>query len=140
MHTERLPNKNMKRFIRRAAGAVLYAAVVLAMSEGAGAGEQPMNVAASRADGSSSIQAGEARKIRVIDITTAGAATSDGSHWHNRVAKPAVAKNATATVAASKPEKTKKAVRRALTREPEARSAFAAAPNERGSFGLFFQR
>ena len=72
---------------------------------------------------------------------TASAASADTSRWYDRVPRPGAVKKATKSVAVpAKPEKTKKVVRRAPPREPDARSAFASAPNERESFGSFFRQ
>jgi hypothetical protein len=83
----------------------------------------------------------ETRKVRVIDITAANAASSDQSHWHDRVARPPKAKNAVRASAERQPVKVHKqkvqAARRSLPPTPDARSAFASAPTEHGGFGLF---
>jgi hypothetical protein len=127
-------------FFGLASGAALCAAFALTVSADSEAAEQSVNVASASAEPSPSPQSSETRKVRVIDMTAANVASSDTSRWYDRAAKPGAAKNAAkATAAPAKPEKTKKAVRRAPPREPDARSAYASAPNERQGCGSFFR-
>ena len=138
MQTQRLSNTYVKRLLRFSAGAVLCTAFTVADLIDAGAAEQAANVATAAADPSPSTPSSGTRKVRVIDMTAANAASSDSSHWYNRVAKPGAVKSVAKAIAVpAKPGKTKKTVRRAPPREPDARSAYASAPEERQSFGLF---
>ena len=104
--------------------------------------EQSVSTAGPSAERSPELPA--TRKIRVIDITTASAASSDQSRWHDRVAKPSVAKNPASASVERRPVKTQKpkayAMRRSTAPATDGRSAFASAPTEHVWFGQFYRR